>query len=43
MIVDAVRRTLDRPRVIVMFRDPVTRLWSQFRFMKAVSPTFPRG
>jgi hypothetical protein len=35
VIVDAMKATLDRPRVIVMLRDPIDRLWSTFRFMKS--------
>ncbi len=34
-IVDAMRSTLRDPRVIVMLRDPVERLWSQFRFIRS--------
>lgn len=33
--VDLIRATLDRPRVILMFRDPVTRMWSEYRFKKS--------
>ena len=40
-IVDAMRETLDRPRVIVMFRDPVERLWSQYRFMRSRMADLP--
>jgi Sulfotransferase domain len=43
VIVDAMRHTLDRPRVIVMLRDPVARLWSQFRFMRSRLADLPDG
>ena len=33
----------ERPRVIVMFRDPVDRLWSQFRFMRSRLADLPDG
>jgi Sulfotransferase domain len=42
-IVDAMRETLERPRVIVMFRDPLERLWSQFRFMCSRMADLPEG
>lgn len=42
-IVDAMRATLQRPRVIVMFRDPVDRLWSQYRFMRSRLADLPDG
>jgi hypothetical protein len=43
VIVDAMRAALDRPRVIVMFRDPIDRLWSQFRFMRSRLASLPDG
>jgi hypothetical protein len=30
-----IRETLRDPRVILLFRDPVTRLWSEYRFRKS--------
>jgi hypothetical protein len=33
-VAEAMASLLDDPRVVVMFRDPVDRLWSQFRFVK---------
>ena len=33
--VDLIRATLDRPRVVLMFRDPVARMWSEYRFKKS--------
>ncbi len=42
-IVDAMRSMLQRPRVIVMFRDPVERLWSTFRFMRSRLADLPEG
>jgi Sulfotransferase domain len=33
--IELIRQTLERPRVIVLFRDPVTRLWSEYRFRKS--------
>jgi hypothetical protein len=42
-IVEAVRSTLDHPRMIVMFRDPIDRLWSTFRFMKSRLADLPEG
>ena len=41
VIVDAMRSALDRPRVIVMFRDPIDRLWSTFRFMRSRLASLP--
>lgn len=34
-IIDAIKKTLDHPRIIVMLRDPVQRLWSTYRFVKS--------
>lgn len=34
-IIDAIRRTLDHARIIVILRDPVQRLWSTYRFVKS--------
>jgi len=42
-IVEAMRTLLPSPRVIVMFRDPVDRLWSQFRFMRSRLADLPEG
>lgn len=42
-IVEAMRAMLPQPRVIVMFRDPVDRLWSQFRFMRSRLADLPEG
>jgi hypothetical protein len=33
-VAEAMTSVLDRPRVLVSLRDPVDRLWSQFRFVK---------
>lgn len=33
--VELICRTLGRPRVVLMFRDPVTRMWSDYRFRKS--------
>ena len=33
-VIDAVERTLDSPRVVVLLRDPVTRLWSDYQYKK---------
>jgi hypothetical protein len=33
-VVDAMHEVLGHPRVVVSLRDPVDRLWSQFRFVK---------
>lgn len=33
--VGLIRATLDHPRVILMFRDPVARMWSEYRFRKS--------
>jgi hypothetical protein len=33
--VDLIRTTLGRARVILMFRDPTTRMWSEYRFRKS--------
>lgn len=35
LVAEAMRDTLDRPRVIVMLRAPVDRLWSTYRFMRS--------
>jgi len=43
VIVEAMRATLDRPRVVVMLRDPVDRLWSTFRFMRSRLADLPEG
>ena len=43
VIVDAMRRTLGAPKVIVMLRDPIARLWSQFRFMRSRLADLPEG
>lgn len=34
-ITRAIRDVLEAPKVIVMLRDPVERLWSQYRFMRS--------
>jgi len=34
-IIDAIKRTLDHPRIILVLRDPVQRLWSTYRFVKS--------
>jgi hypothetical protein len=41
VIVDAMRSSLDDPRVIVMLRDPIERLWSTFRFMRSRLAALP--
>ena len=33
--IDAIRETLPDPRIILMFRDPVDRIWSEYRFRKS--------
>lgn len=33
--VELIRSTLDRPRLILMLRDPVARMWSEYRFRKS--------
>jgi hypothetical protein len=33
--VDLIHATLGRPRVILLFRDPVARMWSEYRFRKS--------
>jgi hypothetical protein len=33
--VELIRTTLECPRVILMFRDPVSRMWSEYRFKKS--------
>jgi hypothetical protein len=33
-MIEAIREVLGEPRVIVVFRDPVDRLWSSYRFAK---------
>lgn len=33
--IDLIHATLDGPRVILMFRDPVERMWSEYRFRKS--------
>ncbi|MBI3649234.1 MAG: sulfotransferase domain-containing protein [Actinobacteria bacterium] len=33
--IDAIRRTLPDPRLMLMFRNPVDRLWSEYRFKKS--------
>lgn len=33
-VVDAIRRILQDPRLVLSLRDPIDRLWSQFRFAK---------
>lgn len=40
-VADAIRDTLEAPRVIVMFRDPVERLWSTYRFMRSRMADLP--
>ncbi len=42
-IIDAMRELLGSPRVIVMFRDPVDRLWSTYRFMRSRMSKLPAG
>jgi hypothetical protein len=34
-VIDAIRRSLEDPRVVLSLRDPVDRLWSQYRFAKS--------
>lgn len=34
-VIDAIRETIDRPRIIILLRDPVARLWSLFTFYKS--------
>lgn len=33
-VIEAMREVLGTPKIIVMFRDPVDRMWSQYRFMR---------
>jgi hypothetical protein len=33
--ITAIRRTLYEPRIILMFRDPLDRMWSEYRFRKS--------
>jgi hypothetical protein len=33
--IELIRATLDRPRVILMFREPAARMWSEYRFRKS--------
>jgi len=33
-LIEALERTLDRPRVIVLLRDPVTKFWSYYNFQR---------
>ncbi len=33
--IQMIRATLERPRVILMFRDPVQRMWSEYRFRRS--------
>ena len=33
--IEAIRETLERPRIILLLRDPVTRMWSEYRFKKS--------
>ena len=40
--VEAIKSALDRPRIIIIFRDPVTRTWSDYRFKKR-NMTIPRS
>ena len=35
-LVDAIATSLDDPRIIVSLRDPVTRMWSFFNYMKSM-------
>lgn len=34
-VIDAIRRSLEHPRIVLSLRDPVDRLWSQYRFVKS--------
>ena len=42
-LIDAMREVLGSPKVILMFRDPVERLWSQYRFMGSRLADLPSG
>lgn len=42
-LIDAMREVLGSPKVILMFRDPVDRLWSQYRFMGSRLADLPSG
>jgi hypothetical protein len=33
-VIEAIRRSLERPRTVLSLRDPIDRLWSQYRFAK---------
>lgn len=44
-VIDAIRETLDRPRILLTLRDPVDRLWSAYTFQRELGnltdfPTF---
>jgi len=41
-VAEAMRDTLDRPRIIVMLRAPVDRLWSTYRFMRSRMADVPQ-
>jgi hypothetical protein len=42
-LIVAMREVLGSPKVILMFRDPVERLWSQYRFMGSRLADLPSG
>lgn len=42
VVIDAMREVLGSPRVMVMFRDPVERLWSTYRFMRSRMADLPQ-
>lgn len=42
-VIEALRATLERPRIVVSLRDPVTRLWSFYRFVKSRMGPLPES
>jgi hypothetical protein len=42
-VIEAIRASLEQPRVVVSLRDPVERLWSQYRFVKSRMGPLPEA
>jgi hypothetical protein len=42
-LIGAMREVLGSPKIVVMLRDPVDRLWSQYRFMRSRLAELPAG
>jgi hypothetical protein len=42
-LIESMRAVLGSPRVVLMFRDPVDRLWSQYRFMRSRLADLPEA